>query len=242
RGSRRRRCRSRSSGTSRVLSIGIRRHHHIHIPQPEPRILQAPARTAQRLPDKARHHKRRRLRRRRHQKTDLRRRHLRLFRRRTLRQHLIRRYPGLLHLGHRIHIQPAPPDIQFRRMFALSRNIRNRHPHLSQTLRHSHLPPAPHLCSRQRQLRHDSPLRNLRTVVLALDRNLQPESRRCPLRFRRSQPHQRRHRDLLPMNGKPHRGQCRHHRHYHQHQRQHRKSDCRFHIWKSPRQTQSAEL
>jgi hypothetical protein len=80
-------------------AAGLAGNGHVHIPQPEPRVLQAPARAAQRLPHKARHHKCLRLRCRRHQQADLRRRHLRLIRRWTLRQHLIRRNPRLRHLA-----------------------------------------------------------------------------------------------------------------------------------------------
>ena len=81
-----------------AASATARPARHTHIPQPESRILQTPARAAQRLSHKARHHKRLRLGCRRHQKTDLRRHHLRLIRRGTLRQHLIRRNSRLLPL------------------------------------------------------------------------------------------------------------------------------------------------
>jgi len=185
----RRRCRCRYTHGSKFEAI----------------VLQSAADAAERLPEETRHDERLRLGSSGHEQTDLRRKNLRCIRRRTLRENLICWNPWSLDLCSRSQFQSAPPYVEIRRVFALACDVGNRDSRRSQTLGDAHLPTAANLRSRQRQLRHDFPLGNLRAVVLPLDRHFKTEPRHGMFRLRWSQPDQRGHGYFLPVNGKPHR-------------------------------------
>jgi hypothetical protein len=225
--------RVRSSRSRCVIRERDSRRRHTHTSQAKSLVLQSAADDAQWLPNKTGHHESRRFRCRCDQQADLRCQNLWRICSRTLCQHLVCRYSLRFHLSHRSHIQPASPNVQLRRVLALSGNIRNRDSRRPQALRHAHLPSSPHFCARQWQLRHDFSFWNLRAVVLPFDRNLQAKSGDGSFRLGRRKPNERRHFHLLPVNRKSHRRQRRDHRDNHQNQREHRKSDRRFHLWGS---------